>query len=79
LIKITSLKSSGLRGPVRPQPLSRTPPIGAAFDAKDPDELLRILQELNRVLKDEEQVRHDFKDATPTIVTYEDTLEYRPT
>jgi hypothetical protein len=29
LIQITSLKSSRLRGPVRPQPLSRTPPIGA--------------------------------------------------
>jgi hypothetical protein len=51
----------------------------AALDAKDPDELLRILQELNRVLKDEEQVRHDFRDATRTVVPYEDTAEYRPT
>jgi hypothetical protein len=51
----------------------------ATLDAKDPDELLRILQELNRVLKDEEQVRHDFRDATRTVVTYEDTVEYRPT
>jgi len=40
---------------------------------------LRILQELNRVLKDEEQVRHDFRDATKTVVPYEDTVEYRPT
>ena len=40
----------------------------AALDAKDPDDLLRILQELNRVLKDEEQVRHDFRDATRTVV-----------
>ena len=51
----------------------------AALDAKDPDELLRILQELNRVLKDEEQVRHDFRDATRTVRPYEDTVEYRPT
>src|SRR5882724_5650615 len=29
LIQMTSLKSSRLRGPVRPQPLSRTPPMGA--------------------------------------------------
>ena len=50
----------------------------AALDAKDPDELLRILQELNRVLKDEEQVRHDFRDATRAVVPYEDTAEYRP-
>jgi hypothetical protein len=51
----------------------------AALDAKDPDELLQILQELNRVLKDEEQVRHDFRDATRRVVPYEDTVEYRPT
>ena len=51
----------------------------AALGAKDPDELLRILQELNRVLKDEEQVRHDFRDATRRVVPYEDTVEYRPT
>ena len=35
----------------------------AALDAKDPDELLLIAQELTRVLKREEQVRHDFIDA----------------
>src|SRR6478735_2640083 len=29
LIQMTSVKSSRLSGPVRPQPLSRTPPIGA--------------------------------------------------
>jgi hypothetical protein len=35
----------------------------AALEAKDPDELLKIVQELNRVLKREEQVRHDFREA----------------
>jgi len=35
----------------------------AALEAKDPDELLRIVQELNKVSKHEEQVRHDFRDA----------------
>ena len=35
----------------------------AALDAKDPDELLRIVQELSRVLKREEQVRRDFRIA----------------
>jgi hypothetical protein len=39
----------------------------AALDAKDPDELLQILQELNRVVKHEEQVRHDFRHATKTV------------
>jgi hypothetical protein len=29
--------------------------------ARDPDELLNILQELNRFLKREEQVRRDFR------------------
>jgi hypothetical protein len=36
----------------------------AALEAKDPDQLLKILQELNRVLKHEEQVRRDFREAT---------------
>jgi hypothetical protein len=36
----------------------------AALEAKDPDELLKILQELNKVLKREEQVRRDFREAT---------------
>lgn len=35
----------------------------AALEAKDPDELLNIVQELNRVLKREEQVRRDFREA----------------
>jgi hypothetical protein len=33
----------------------------AALEAKDPDQLLRIVQELNKVLKREEQVRRDFR------------------
>jgi hypothetical protein len=36
----------------------------AALEAKDPDELLKILQQLNKVLKREEQVRRDFREAT---------------
>jgi len=51
----------------------------AALDAKDPDELLQILQELSRVLKHEEQVRHDFRLATNTVGPSEDTREHRPT
>jgi hypothetical protein len=35
----------------------------AALEAKDADELLKIVQELNRVLKREEQVRRDFREA----------------
>lgn len=35
----------------------------AALGAKDPDELLKIVQELSRVLKHEEQVRRDFREA----------------
>jgi hypothetical protein len=35
----------------------------AALVAKDPDEVLRILQELNRALKHEEQIRRDFRQA----------------
>ena len=34
-----------------------------ALEAKDPDELLRIVQELNKALKREEQVRRDFREA----------------
>jgi hypothetical protein len=33
------------------------------FEARDPGELLSILQELNQVLKREEQVRRDFRHA----------------
>jgi hypothetical protein len=36
----------------------------AALEAKDPNELLEIVQELNKALKDEEQVRRDFREAT---------------
>ena len=35
----------------------------AALDARDPDELLEIVQELNKVLKREEQIRRDFREA----------------
>ena len=35
----------------------------AALRAKDPDELLKIVQELNQALKHEEQVRRDFREA----------------
>jgi hypothetical protein len=35
----------------------------AALDARDPDELLEIVQELSKVLKHEEQVRRDFREA----------------
>lgn len=38
----------------------------AALDAKDPDELMKIIQELNRALKHEEQVRRDFREAGRT-------------
>ncbi len=35
----------------------------AALEAKDPKELLEIVQELNKALKHEEQVRRDFREA----------------
>ena len=35
----------------------------AALEARDPDELLAIVQELKKVLKCEEKVRRDFRDA----------------
>ena len=35
----------------------------AALEAKDPDELLKILQQLNKSLKREEQVRRAFREA----------------
>ena len=38
----------------------------SALGAKDPDELLKILQELNQALKQEEQVRPDFREAMRT-------------
>jgi len=36
----------------------------AALEPKGPDELLKIVQELNKVLKREEQVRRDFREAS---------------
>ncbi len=38
----------------------------AALEARDPDELLTIVQELKKVLKCEEQVRRDFREAVRT-------------
>jgi len=35
----------------------------AALEAKNPDELLEIVQEINNALKPEEQVRRDFREA----------------
>jgi hypothetical protein len=35
----------------------------AALEAKDPNELLEIVAELNKALKNEEQVRRDFREA----------------
>jgi hypothetical protein len=35
----------------------------AALEAKDPDELLKIVQDLNQASKREEQVRRDFREA----------------
>ena len=35
----------------------------AALEARDPDKLLEIVHELNKVLKHEEQVRRDFREA----------------
>jgi hypothetical protein len=36
----------------------------AALEAKDPDELLKVVPELNKVLEREEQVRRDFREAS---------------
>lgn len=38
----------------------------SALDARDPDELMKIIQELTRALKHEEQVRRDFRKAGRT-------------
>ena len=35
----------------------------AALEAKDPNELQEIVQELNKALKHEEPVRRDFREA----------------
>jgi hypothetical protein len=39
----------------------------AALSAKDPNQLLQIVQELTKVLKGEEQVLRDFRDAMRTM------------
>jgi hypothetical protein len=44
----------------------------AALEARDPDELLKIVQELNRVLKREEEVRRDFREAVRANKTPEE-------
>src|ERR1700723_1184730 len=36
----------------------------AALEAEDPNELLEIVEELTKALKNEEQVRRDFREAT---------------
>jgi hypothetical protein len=36
----------------------------AALEAKDPNELLKIVEELSKALKHEEQVRRDFREST---------------
>jgi hypothetical protein len=35
----------------------------AALEAKDPNELMKIFQELKKALNHEEQVLHDFREA----------------
>jgi len=44
----------------------------AALEAKDPDELLKILQQLNKALKREEQVRREFREAVRAIESSRD-------
>ena len=46
----------------------------AALEAKDPDELLKIVQQLNRALKCEEQIRRDFREASKTNKTFHEVL-----
>ena len=46
----------------------------AALEAKDPDELLKIVQQLNRALKCEEQIRRDFREASKTNKTPHEVL-----
>jgi hypothetical protein len=49
----------------------------AALDAQDPDQLMQILEELKKVPKHEEQVRHDFRHAANANGPPEDTREHR--
>ncbi|MFZ0417068.1 MAG: hypothetical protein WAM04_03120 [Candidatus Sulfotelmatobacter sp.] len=44
----------------------------AALGAKDTDELLKIVQELNEVLKREEQVRRELREANRQNKTIEE-------
>ena len=46
----------------------------AALEARDPDELLKIVQQLNRALKCEEQIRRDFREASKTNKTPHEVL-----
>ncbi len=39
----------------------------AALEVTDPDELLKVLQQLNKALKSEEQVRREFREAVRAI------------
>ena len=45
----------------------------AALEAKSPDQLLVILQQLDKVLKNEEEVRRDFRMAASLSKTGEKT------
>jgi hypothetical protein len=45
----------------------------AALAAQDPDELLTIVQDLNRALKHEEEVRRDFRLASGSGKTGRET------
>ena len=36
----------------------------AALEARDPDELLKILEQLSKALKREEQARREFREVT---------------
>ena len=38
----------------------------AALETEDPDELLKVLQKLNKVLTRDEQVHRDFREARRT-------------
>jgi hypothetical protein len=50
----------------------------AALEAKDPDELLKIVQDLNQALKREEQVRRDFREARMAIKSSEKVTDSAP-
>ena len=45
----------------------------AALEAKDPNELLKIVAELSKALKHEEQVRRVFRETTKAINSSADT------